>query len=64
MLCREPDAVDDRLRSDEAARNRYQRVKRELAVRTWRHVQDYADAKTAVVHQILDDAQGAPTLSG
>src|SRR3954453_7132488 len=54
----------DRLRTDDAARNRYECVKRELAVRTWRHVQDYADAKTAVVDQILDDAAGAPTPSG
>jgi GrpB-like predicted nucleotidyltransferase (UPF0157 family) len=54
----------DRLRHDDAARNRYERVKRELAVRTWRHVQDYADAKAAVVNLILDDAEGAPTLSG
>src|SRR3954463_4603968 len=42
MLC-----FRDRLRHDRAARTRYERVKRELAVRTWRHVQDYADAKTA-----------------
>jgi GrpB-like predicted nucleotidyltransferase (UPF0157 family) len=54
----------DRLRHDDAARDRYQRVKRELAVRTWRHMQDYADAKTAVVNQILDDAEGAATRSG
>src|SRR4051812_12425358 len=54
----------DRLRTDDAARNRYECVKRELAVRTWRHVQDYADAKTAVVDQILDDAAGAPAPSG
>src|SRR4051812_81336 len=51
----------DRLRHDPAARTRYEGVKRELAVRTWRHVQDYADAKTAVVNQILQDAEGAPS---
>jgi len=51
----------DRLRHDQAARTRYERVKRELAVRTWRHVQDYADAKTAVVIQILQDAECAPS---
>jgi GrpB-like predicted nucleotidyltransferase (UPF0157 family) len=49
----------DRLRDDEAARERYARTKRELAQRTWRHVQDYADAKTAVVDEILDEAEGA-----
>src|SRR4051794_9487539 len=51
----------DWLRVDEAARNRYERVKRDLAQRTWRHVQDYADAKTAVVDEILAAAAGAPT---
>ena len=53
----------DRLRDDDAARDRYARTKRELAQRTWRHVQDYADAKTAVVNEILDDAEGAPAPS-
>jgi GrpB-like predicted nucleotidyltransferase (UPF0157 family) len=53
----------DRLRADEAARNRYERVKRELAQRTWRHVQDYADAKSAVVGEILAAAEGAPASS-
>ena len=50
----------DRLRDDDVARDRYQRTKRELAERTWRHVQDYADAKTTVVDEILGDAGGAP----
>src|SRR4051812_45817216 len=48
----------DRLRDDDKARERYVRTKRDLAERTWRHVQDYADAKTAVVNEILDDAGG------
>ena len=52
MLC-----FRDRLRDDNAARDRYLRTKRELAQRTWRHVQDYADAKTAVVDEILDDTK-------
>ncbi len=43
----------DRLRADDAARDRYARTKRELAGRTWRYVQDYADAKTAVVGEVL-----------
>jgi GrpB-like predicted nucleotidyltransferase (UPF0157 family) len=50
----------DRLRDDHTVLDRYQRAKRELAQRTWRHVQDYADAKTAVVTGILDDADGEP----
>jgi GrpB-like predicted nucleotidyltransferase (UPF0157 family) len=53
----------DRLRGDEAARDRYAHTKQELAQRTWRHVQDYADAKTVVVGEILDGAEGAATPS-
>jgi GrpB-like predicted nucleotidyltransferase (UPF0157 family) len=47
----------DRLRSDPADRERYQRAKRELAQRDWRYVQQYADAKTPVVEEILARAQ-------
>lgn len=44
----------DRLRADEADRDLYARVKRELAARAdWGDVQEYADAKTAVVEEIL-----------
>jgi GrpB-like predicted nucleotidyltransferase (UPF0157 family) len=44
----------DRLRTDEADRDLYARVKRELAARAdWGDVQEYADAKTAVVEEIL-----------
>jgi GrpB-like predicted nucleotidyltransferase (UPF0157 family) len=46
----------DRLRADDADRERYEQVKRGLAQRTWRHVQDYADAKTEVIQQIMDRA--------
>lgn len=31
----------------------YEATKRELGARTWQYVQDYADAKTAVVNEIL-----------
>jgi GrpB-like predicted nucleotidyltransferase (UPF0157 family) len=48
----------DRLRSDPADRERYQRVKRELARRDWRYVQQYADAKTEVIEEIIARAQG------
>ena len=54
--CREVERMlrfRDRLRSDPAERHRYAAVKRELASRRWRHVQHYADAKTAVVEEIL-----------
>ncbi|WP_235498749.1 GrpB family protein [Knoellia sp. Soil729] len=41
------------LRSHPVDRERYAAVKRELARRRWRYVQDYADAKTEVVEEIL-----------
>lgn len=46
----------DRLRGSDADREYYERTKRELARRTWRHVQHYADAKTAVVREIMSRA--------
>jgi GrpB-like predicted nucleotidyltransferase (UPF0157 family) len=49
----------DYLRAHPAARDRYAQTKRELAARTWTHVQHYADAKTEVVEAILAEA-GAP----
>ena len=51
-------AFRDHLRADEGDRELYLRTKRELAARTWRHVQHYADAKSAVVEEIL---QRVPT---
>lgn len=36
----------------------YERSKRELARRDWKYTQNYADAKTAVVEEILARAQG------
>lgn len=52
----------DRLRANDADRDAYLRVKRDLAQRTWRHVQHYADAKTAIVEQIIarDPARHGP----
>ncbi len=46
-------AFRDRLRADDADRALYTRVKRALAERTWRYMQDYADAKSAVVAEIM-----------
>ena len=43
----------DWLREHEDDRQVYEDVKRELATRTWKHVQHYADAKSEVVEQIL-----------
>jgi GrpB-like predicted nucleotidyltransferase (UPF0157 family) len=53
-------AFRDRLRASAEDRLRYERAKRELAARTWRTVQDYADAKTGVVEQILARAGSGP----
>ena len=47
----------DRLRSNESDRRRYERTKRELARREWAYVQNYADAKSAVVEEIIARAQ-------
>src|SRR5437667_7478569 len=46
----------DRLRANRADRELYERTKRELAAREWRYVQNYADAKTAVVEEIIAHA--------
>lgn len=48
----------DWLRANDADRDHYERTKRELARRTWHHVQHYADAKTAVVQEIMQRASG------
>lgn len=49
----------DRLRADDADRDAYLRVKRDLAKRTWRHMQHYADSKTDIVQQIMARATAA-----
>lgn len=46
----------DWLRVNEDDRALYQQTKQELAKRDWEFVQDYADAKTAVIQQIRDRA--------
>ena len=43
----------DWLRAQDDDRKLYEAVKRELAARTWKHVQEYADAKTDVIQKIL-----------
>jgi GrpB-like predicted nucleotidyltransferase (UPF0157 family) len=47
----------DRLRASPEDRARYQRVKRELAERDWTYVQQYADAKSEVVEEIIARAR-------
>jgi GrpB-like predicted nucleotidyltransferase (UPF0157 family) len=49
----------DWLRSNDADRELYERTKRELAKQTWKYVQNYADAKTAVVEEIIARARAA-----
>ena len=43
----------DWLRTDQADRELYEQTKRKLAAREWTYVQDYADAKTLVVVEII-----------
>jgi GrpB-like predicted nucleotidyltransferase (UPF0157 family)/predicted enzyme related to lactoylglutathione lyase len=52
-------AFRDHLRRDSADRELYLRTKRELAARSWARVQDYADAKSDVVADIMRRALAA-----
>ncbi len=47
----------DRLRADEDERAVYERTKRRLAAQSWTRVQDYADAKSEVVEEIIARAR-------
>jgi GrpB-like predicted nucleotidyltransferase (UPF0157 family) len=47
----------DWLRSNESDRLLYEHTKRQLARNNWKYMQNYADAKTAVVQEILTRAQ-------
>lgn len=47
----------DRLRSHPEERELYAETKRQLASRTWKYVQDYADAKSAVIEAIIARAR-------
>jgi GrpB-like predicted nucleotidyltransferase (UPF0157 family) len=47
----------DWLRVNPADRDRYALAKRELAAREWKYVQQYADAKTTVVQEIMARAE-------
>src|SRR3984957_4265441 len=49
----------DWLRTNGADRELYERTKRDLAKQTWKYVQDYADAKTSVVEEIVARATAA-----
>ena len=56
-------AFRDWLRANEEDRRLYERSKRELAARTWAYAQHYADAKTAVVEEIIARAMRAANRS-
>jgi GrpB-like predicted nucleotidyltransferase (UPF0157 family) len=47
----------DWLREHAEDRQFYQRTKRDLASRDWKYVQNYADAKSAVVAKVMARAQ-------
>lgn len=49
----------DHLRRNKTDRLLYERTKRELAQRTWKYGQHYADAKTTIVEEILARADTA-----
>jgi GrpB-like predicted nucleotidyltransferase (UPF0157 family) len=53
-------AFRDWLRTNPADREVYEREKRRLAEQAWVTVQDYADAKTDVIREIVARARGAP----
>ena len=48
----------DWLRSNASDRLLYERTKRELARKDWKYTQNYADAKTSVVEEIIARARG------
>ncbi len=54
-------AFRDRLRHHDDERRFYEQAKRALAVRDWKYVQHYADAKTEVIEAIVARALGDPS---
>jgi GrpB-like predicted nucleotidyltransferase (UPF0157 family) len=49
----------DHLRANDSDRLLYERTKRELAAKTWKYTQNYADAKAEVVETIMARARTA-----
>jgi GrpB-like predicted nucleotidyltransferase (UPF0157 family) len=47
----------DWLRTHEDDRDLYARAKRELAAKQWKYVQNYADAKSEIIQEILARAR-------
>jgi GrpB-like predicted nucleotidyltransferase (UPF0157 family) len=54
----------DWLRTHTGDCEQYERTKRDLARREWKYTQQYADAKTEVIEEILARAQGKEGLDG
>ncbi len=54
----------DRLRNNAAERQLYEQTKRQLANRTWKYVQHYADAKSEVIEGILGRARAERRSKG
>ncbi|HST42178.1 MAG TPA: GrpB family protein, partial [Conexibacter sp.] len=54
----------DHLRADAADREAYAAVKRELAARAWDDMNDYAQAKGAVIAEITARAEAWAAASG
>lgn len=50
-------ALRDWLRTHASDRRLYESTKTELAAQSWRHVQNYADAKSDIIRQILERAR-------
>jgi GrpB-like predicted nucleotidyltransferase (UPF0157 family) len=68
LRIREPDwyqhrmlAFRDWLRINAADRDLYARCKRELAQQNWNYTQNYADAKAAVIEEIVSRARSSAT---
>lgn len=57
-------AFRDWLRTNDGDRSRYESTKKALAARAWRHVQDYADAKSDIVREILERAREGSAQRG
>jgi len=49
----------DWLRKNQEDRDKYADIKRSLAELNWKHVQDYADAKTSIVEEIMNRANAS-----
>lgn len=57
-------AFRDWLRTNEADRELYARCKRTLAQQEWKYAQNYADAKTPVIEEIMSRVRGIEHIVG